>query len=281
MAMRNVKIVLLLVAAVSMSANRVVAKSRWIEKPQWQRHFQEAKVNGSFLLLDWKNNRYLVFNRKRANTRYLPASTFKILNSLVALETQAVRDENEILRWDGVDKGLAAWNRDHSMKSAIQSSAVWFYQEMARRIGQNRMQRFVRAARYGNQNIGGGIDRFWLDGGLRISSQEQIRFLVKLHENKLPFSRRSHDIVKSILVQPDESNGKNVLRAKTGLAGVALGLPSGAAPVDPKVGWWIGYVERPDNAYFFAINIDIAKESDSASRMSVTKSILREMKVID
>ena len=262
----------LLVVAFLFTVLPAQARSRWVEAPQWSSHFQRAGVNGSFLLYDLKQSRYTFHNRKRAQTRFLPASTFKILNSLSALDAGAVRDENEVLRWDGITRSISTWNADHDMKSAFANSTLWFYQEMARRVGDERMRQMVRAVRYGNADISGGLDHFWLDGELRISSEEQIQFLVRLHQNRLPFSSRALGIVKNIMVQ---ERGKDwILRGKTGWAG--LGSPDAQ-----QTGWLIGYVERRDNAYFYSINIDIRRDENAAARAVITKAILREMKILD
>lgn len=229
-------------------------------------------VQGCFLLYDLQREKYFTYNRERVNRGFLPASTYKIFNSLVALETGAVRDEMEVLKWDGVERMVHAWNQDQNMRDAIKNSTVWFYQEMARRIGQDRMQRYINEANYGNRDISGGIDHFWLDGGLRITAREQIDLLIKLYRNQLPFSSRTISIVKDILIH--EKTDKYVLRAKTGWAG--LGNKSA-----PQVGWLVGYIERGERVYFFAMNIDLKKDEDASARVKITKSILREMKLIE
>ncbi len=232
--MKKIALVLMLLWLV-IPAHASHSKPRWKEKPTWQNYFQAANVDGCFLLYDLQKDEYLSYNRERVNKGFLPASTYKILNSLIALETGAVRDEQELLRWDGVERMVPAWNRDQNMREALANSTVWFYQEMARRIGQSRMQHYVDAANYGNRNISGGIEHFWLDGGMRITAKEQIDLLVKLHRNQLPFSSRTTSTVKDMLVT--ERTEKYILRSKTGWAG--LGNKNA-----PQIGWWVGYVER-------------------------------------
>jgi len=155
---------------------------------------------GAFVLYDLGGNRITRYNPARCATRFLPASTFKIMNSLIGLETGVIPDEDYVIKWDGTRYDISAWNQDHTLKTAIRNSAVWYYQELARRVGKERMQHYVDVAGYGNQDISGQIDTFWLEGGLRISAEEQVGFLKRLYESDLPFSRRSMDIVKDILV---------------------------------------------------------------------------------
>lgn len=254
-----------LIALLAAACFAFVDQSKWEERPDFAKYFKEARVEGAFLLYDLKNDKYLAFNSERLLRGYVPASTYKIFNSLVALETGVIRDENEVLKWDGTVREVAAWNQDHNMRSAMKVSAVWFYQELARRIGEERMQHYVNLANYGNKNINGGIDMFWLTGELRITPRAQIDFLVRLYQNKLPFAQRTMAIVKDIFIF-EQSNGY-VLRAKTGWAG--------------KVGWFVGYVERGEQAYFFALNIDIVKDEDVSARINITKNILRDLNLIE
>ena len=87
-------------------------------------------------IYDEHGDRFHVFDRARAETPLLPASTFKVFNAMVALDSGAVKDEYEVIHWDGVKRQFDGWNRDHCLASAMKFSAVWFYQEMARRAGQ-------------------------------------------------------------------------------------------------------------------------------------------------
>ncbi len=253
----------LLVAVVRLN-NCQWSPSTWEDRADFEKYFTAAGVPGAFVIYDARNDKYLAYNSKRVQAPFIPASTFKILNSLIALETGVIADENEIIKWDGVDRGSEEWNRDHNLRSAFKVSAVWFYQELARRIGAERMQHFVAAADYGNKNIGGGVDVFWLTGSLRIAPKEQIDFLVKLHRNALPFTQRAIDIVKDIMIF--EKTNEYVLRAKTG-----WGM---------HIGWFVGYVERGGNVYFFANNIDLLEAKDREARIQISKSILHDLGLV-
>ena len=139
--------------------------------------FTAKGITGCFILHDLVNDRNLIYNPTRAQQQFLPASTFKILNSMISLECGVVIDENEIVQWDGTERSIPIWNRDHNMRTGIKHSVVWFYQELARRIGVDRMQLWVDRVGFGNQHIGNEIDNFWLVGDLRISPNEQVEFL--------------------------------------------------------------------------------------------------------
>lgn len=236
------------------------------QKVDFGRHFQEFGVEGSILIYDQNNEQEYQHNAPRNLTAFPPASTFKIFNSLVALETEVIRDEIAVLTWDGIDRGISGWNRDTNLRQAYKDSAVWFYQVLARKIGYERMNKFINQIVYGNRQIGTkeAIDKFWLEGPLQITPKQQIEFLRRLHQGDLPFSKRTIDLVKDIMVF--DQTPDYVLRAKTGWARVT-----------PEVGWFVGYLEQNKNVYFFATNIYIRKPNDLAARIEITRRSLKEL----
>ncbi len=170
----------------------------------------------------------------------MPASTFKIPNSIIALETGVVEDpDKDIFKWDGVKRSIEAWNKDHTLRSAIAVSAVPVYQEIARRIGPERMQKYVDLMDYGNRDIGGGIDQFWLTGNLRIDPMQQIDFLDRLHRGVLPVSRRSQELVRDIIAG-DESRRRHHPRQER-----AVGRRAGQAVTG--LDGWLGREGQPAN----------------------------------
>jgi len=248
------------------------------EKPEFKSVFDEYKVDGTFVLYDSKEKKYMRYNRTRARQRFLPLSTFKIPNSLIALETGVVADENYIFKWSGEKYEIDAWNKDLNFQEALSASCVPCYQQIARSVGAKRMKSFLKKFKYGNRDISGGIDRFWLDGGLRISADEEIEFLKRFYAGKLPVSPRSIETVKKILILEKQTN--YTLSGKTGLQ-LALsptGVPQVSIPVSPKLGWFVGYLEQNGNVYFFATNIESSNPPDnfSSARIEITKKILKQ-----
>ena len=227
-------------------------------RPDLETYFQG--FDGAFVLYDLKSDRYTRYNPDGCAERLLPASTFKIMNALIALETGVVPDQDFVIPWDGTDYPIAAWNQDHTLKTAFQNSVVWYYAEIASRVGRERMQYYVDAVGYGNQNI--GDDLFWLDNTLQISPNEQVEFLNRLYQNDLPFSRRSMDIVREIMLLETDSGYR--LRGKTGSGQVG----------DLYVGWFVGYVEEKEHVYFFAIDI---KSTDPQANGRMAKEILLQI----
>ncbi len=230
--------------------------------------FKAEGVDGTFLLYDMQTNRSIGHRPDLWDSAYIPASTFKIFNALAALETGVIRDEQTVIPWDGVERSREEWNRDHTLASAFRGSVVWFYQELARRVGAKRMQAFLDTVGYGNRTMGGPIDMFWLDGGIRITPRQQIEFLVRLFKSDLPFSRRTMALVRKIMVQ--EKTDTCTLSAKTGWSDAEI----------PGVGWYVGYIERGNGVFFFATELQIWKPDDVAARVTLTRTILRHLRLL-
>lgn len=235
-------------------------------------YFKEKNLEGGFFLYDYKKKEYIISDASEFTKPTSPASTFKIPNSLIALETGVIKDENEVLKWDGKKRWLEVWNADHDLKNAYKNSTVWFYQELARRIGEKKYQQYLKACDYGNKDISAGLTTFWLGSSLTISPKNQLEFLVKLYEEKLPFSKRTFGIVKKIMIR--EETPEYTLRAKTGWA-----------DTPPKdIGWYVGYVQKKDNIYFFATRIykpvDKSMPTFGTDRIEITNQILKKLGII-
>jgi beta-lactamase class D len=235
--------------------------------------FAQAGTTGTFVLLDATTGAVRTCDAARAAERFLPASTFKIPNALNALESGLLADEHVVLKWDGVDRGLPQWNRDSDLERGMRDSVVWFYQALARGTGAAAMQAHVDKLQYGNRDLSGGLDRFWLDGGLRISAAEQVVFLDALRRRALPLSRRSQDIVARILER--ERGAGYVWRGKTGLA---IPLAKDGADLDlaapPGVGWLVGWVERPEGDVVYALNLAAKAGQPIALRAELARRLL-------
>jgi beta-lactamase class D len=245
-----------------------VAQQRREVHDDLAQYFIQEGTAGTFV--GYKVDDYLIIasDKDRSGEAKLPASTFKIANSLIALETGVVQDpDKDVFKWDGVKRSIEAWNRDHTMRTAIAASAVPVYQEIARRIGEVRMQKYVDLFEYGNRNIGGGIDQFWLTGDLRIDPGQQIDFVDRLRRGVLPISKRSQDLVRDIL--PVTKVGDATIRAKSGLLGAEIGKPS--------LGWMVGWAEKGSAQTVFALNMDCQEPRHIADRMTLTQTCLRDI----
>jgi beta-lactamase class D len=267
--------VLSLAAAVAVSSRASAVKGAPHDvRRGLAKRFADEGTTGTFAALKADGDLLIVSDEDRAERAILPASTFKIPNSIIALETGVVSDpDRDVFKWDGVKRAFPGWNQDHTLRSAIAASAVPVYQEIARKIAPERMQQYVDAFDYGNRNIGGGIDRFWLTGDLRISPLQQIRFLDKLRRGALPASKRAQDLTCDIL--PVTKSGNSLIRAKTGLVGMddRTVTDSGKS----SVGWLVGWAETGSAQTVFALNLDIREPRHAAARMPLAEKFLADI----
>jgi beta-lactamase class D len=232
------------------------------ERPELAAVLARREVAGTFVLYDVAADRLLAADAARAQRRFRPASTFKIVNSLIALETGAVRDENEVIPYGGKPQPFPHWEKDMAMREAIRASSVPVYQEIARRIGAPRMRAQLSRLGYGNGAVGPAVDRFWLDGSLQISAIEQALFLARLARGRLPLSARAQTIVRDIVRL--EPAGDAALYGKTGFI-----------PYDGKsLGWWVGWVERGGKLHTFALNLDLRSFDEAPLRVAIGRELL-------
>jgi len=223
-------------------------------------------TQGTMVIASLNNDIVFIHNASRANQRLSPASTFKIPNSLIAIEEGILANQYEKITWDGKKRFLDAWNKDQDLKSAFRYSCVWFYQELAKQIGQDKYLSYLKKFNYGNQLLGHDITTFWLgnEGDLKISPLEQIGFLQKIYKQELSLSKRTFSILQDIMLE--ENNEHYNLYSK-----------SGAATKDWKGhGWYVGYITSADKTWFFATNILISQFDDLKKRKIVTIESLKK-----
>ncbi|MFT3784328.1 MAG: class D beta-lactamase [Nibricoccus sp.] len=243
--------------AAGLSNSAFAAGSKLTSEPRLNAAFSERGLHGVFVAFEPVSGKWLTNDLARADEAFLPASTFKIPNSLIALECGAVANPDVVLKWDGKDRGFAAWNHDQAMREAFRNSTVWFYQELARRVGEERMKHWVSQFQYGNENIAGGIDVFWLQGELRISAVQQIEFLVRLRNDELPVRKENMAMVKEVMIA---GRGEGwTLRAKTGMT----------LRVERPIAWYVGWVETTHGPVYFATNFDIKEFKDAQPRLAI------------
>lgn len=248
-------------------------------EPDLARRFDGAK--GTFVLLDLKHDRTVRHDERRAAERFPPCSTFKVPNALIALDAGVLADAETVLKWTpqlADAKGPLPqvpqdWMRDHTLRSAMQYSVLWYFQEVARRVGEERYGKYLAAFDYGNRDISGGIDRFWLSSSLRISADEQVAFLKKLHAAQLPVSRHALDVVKDVIVL--ETTPEYRLSGKTGTGP----LPDGSGR---SINWLVGYLEAGGDVYVYALNLEGASLGavTRQRRIEITKDILRDLGIL-
>lgn len=251
-------VLVLLVTALSCSK-----EPRLEGRQNFGRFFAQYGVTGSFVLFDPRRESLVVYNDEMAERNFPPCSTFKIVNSLLALDSGAVSGPDQVFRWDGKDRGDPAWNRDLTMKDAFRSSAVWVFQQIADGMGRESIRTRLSQMNYGNAETSGPAP-FWINGDLRISALGQVDFLRRLSAGELVFSDKAQKAVKDMMVLENDVNGR-ILRGKTGMT-EKNGL---------RLGWFVGWVEKDGKNYPFALNI--LSDHPRADFMEARQAIVREI----
>lgn len=233
-----------------------------------KKYFDSANVDGCFALLNNTTGSIILYNKQLDTQRFLPASTFKIVNSLIGLETGKITGPQMMIPWDHIKRSNNDWNKDLTMEEAFKVSAVPYYQEVARRIGPDLMKHWIDTLYYGNRNISGPIDSFWLNNTLKISPDEQLGLVKRLYFDKLPFQKGVQKIVRDVMLQENTTLYK--LSYKTGL---------GFDEREHSIGWVVGWIEENKHVYFFVTFVKSeSKTIDMRTiRMKITKGILDQL----
>ena len=251
--MNFLKIVVLLTISINLYANEKKIEDL----------YSSNNINGSLLIesLDGKAKHQYNVNEQES---FIPASTFKIPNTLIILEEGLIKDQFEIIKWDGEKREYAAWNQDQTLKTAFQYSCVWCFQRYAIQVGDKKYHEYLRKFYYGNLLTGSDITRFWLDGDLRLSVKDQIRFLRKVYAEDLPIKKHHIRILKAIMLSEENEDYK--IWSKTGWSG--------------KDGWYVGYLETDNQIWFFANHVEINKNADLEFRKKLTIEAFKTLGII-
>lgn len=246
---------------------------REIVVPKFQTIIDSANIVGSILVYDFKNDKYYSNDYEWAKKGFLPASTFKITNSIIALETGIVENDSTLFQWSGEKRSLSVWEQDLILKDAFHFSCVPCYQDVARKIGVKKMNEYLDKLEYGNMKVNPtNIELFWLEGESRINQFQQIDFLKRFYQSELPISERTEAIMKSMMIIGEKKEYH--LSGKTGWS-----IRNGK-----NNGWFVGYLESQNKPYFFATNVEPKEQFDMNMfpliRKDVTYKALEQIKII-
>jgi beta-lactamase class D len=267
--MKNILLLFLVIFLGSCTINNVKVDD------SLKKYFTDNKMDGCFALYNNSTDNFTVYNLKRfRDSAYQPASTFKIVNSLIGLQTGVISSDSMIIKWDGVERRRPEWNKDLNMYNAFRVSSLPYYQEVARRIGKDRMEFWLDTLGYGAgpkdtaYRISTAIDSFWIDNSLVISPNEQLGLMKRLYFNQLPFFKANQETVKRAMLF--ESNADYRLGYKTGWGNNKNGN---------NIAWIVGWVEENNHPYFFVLNVESPDPAADipAARMKILKGILEEM----
>ncbi len=223
---------------------------------------------GSFVLYNMAQDTWNIYDMDRAALRVSPDSTYKIYDALIGLEAGVITPEASTMEWNRELYPFQEWNADQTLQSAMSASVNWYFQEIDKQLGTSAIDRYLREIRYGNENTKGGLSSYWMESSLKISPIEQVELLRKLYENNLGFGIQNVNAVKdSILLSSSEAGN---LYGKTG---------TGCIDGKDVNGWFVGYVEAPDNTWFFAANIAANGGASGSSAAEITRHILSKINI--
>ncbi len=127
-----------------------------MSRPEWRSVFDSAGLSGTFVVRRLGTAEFQAYDTTRARKGFIPASTFKIPNSLIPLELKVVADENERFVYDWPRSTISEdWNRDHTFRTALKYSVLPIYQAIARKVGEPAYRDWLTRLEYGNRNPGG------------------------------------------------------------------------------------------------------------------------------
>ncbi len=237
------------------------------EMPEWKEYFKQEGFSGCVVVNYPKSDQTLYYNRNRCLTKYSPAETFDILNSLIALQAKAIKTvNNDTLIWPGMKLEDTLWNKDQNMVLAYKNSCPWFYKEMARIIGGKNMTLYVDSIDcYGTMNRVGDAETFWTDGSFEISANQQIEFLKRLYDEDLPFDKKHISAIKKIMINYHDN--------------IRISRTKSAISHTNKVIWYIGWIEYKSVPCFFAVNLSYGKEADAERAKVAAKRIIQKIMI--
>lgn len=225
---------------------------------------------GAFLLQEVNGDKYIRFNENSLQEMVSPVSTFKIFVALVGLETGAIKDSEHMEKWDGKETIIDTWKQDHNLRTALSESVNWYFERVLNRIGTKKIDHYLKLLHYGNEDASSGAVDFWLDktGSLRINNIEQVDFLNRLYQEKLPLSKKAQQTVKELLKV--DCSQKGVLFGKTGTSQENGKL---------VLGWFVGFVESDKRVYVFATKVQGENGITGRKAKDISKKILKEIGV--
>ena len=227
-----------------------------------------GEYEGSFVLYDLKHDTWNIHDMEHATLRVAPNSTYKIYDALLGLEKGVITPDNSLMKWNGAPYPFETWNTDQTLQSAMHSSVNWYFQAIDKQLGAASVSKYIQEIGYGNKKMSDDLSTYWMESSLKISPVEQVELLMKLHTNSFGFASKNINAVKDSIFLSSSKTG--ALYGKTG---------TGRVDGHDTNGWFIGYIETPDNTYFFATNIRANGNAAGRNASEITLKILSDLNI--
>ena len=239
--------------------------AKFVEKKEFKILLEEENLEGSILIYNLKEDTYYSNDNEIAKHGYIPASTFKIPHTLIALDLGIIPDDEYIFEWDGTNYSVNNWNQDLSFRDAFHYSCVPCYQSIARQVGVDRMIAYLEKFDYRDMDVkADNIDMFWLEGDSKISPYDQIRFLEQFYFSRLPVSHRTYAISKKMMRVETDADYNLIAKTGRSLSGIS---------------WYIGIIEYEAELIFFATALE-EQNFDHEKRNRITMKALESLLLI-
>lgn len=240
----------------------------------WSEYFNG--LNGTAVIYDASNRRYIIYNDELAVTRRSPCSTFKIISSLTALENKILDPDNSTRIWSGEKFWNEDWNKDIDFSEAFHTSCVWYYRQLIDDIGKDMMQKELDKLQYGNCDISDWEGRlntnndnraltgFWIESSLMISPKEQVEVMERIFGEKSDYSEETQNELKKVMLVSEKAGTDISIYGKTGM-GKADGVVVDA--------WFTGFAQGLDGNLYFCVRLG------RTDGMDVSSSLAREIAI--
>lgn len=226
------------------------------------------KYDGCFVLYNRHDDSWKIYNIEHATTRTSPDSTYKIYSALFGLEKNIITPKNSLIHWNKKRYIFNAWNKDHNLYTAMDSSVNWYFQTIDNELGKSNIKKYIDKINYGNRNVHDALASYWMESTLKISPIEQVELLSKVYNNKFDFKQNNINTVKQAICLSSSENGN--FYGKTG---------TGRVNGQDINGWFIGFIETSNNTYYFATNINSNRNATGSTASKITMSILTDMNI--
>jgi beta-lactamase class D len=188
------------------------------------------------LLVDRNGTTASWAHRLTAQDAFLPCSTFKLPHALVALDTGVIAPGKDRRRCDPRECHSAHGELD--LAGAIRESCISYFRQTARAIGPARMAAGLAKLGYPATGTLEPLDGFWLTGGMRITAEQQLRWIRRFFTEPLPVKAEHLAVVRATTRRAPA--GDCLVEGKTGAS-------------RDGVGWFVGQVTREGRPFWVTV----------------------------